>query len=391
LETIFVFDHQFDPSDPCMNRLFPLSAFILLLTLGCAKKDQESYLWALALLGSQSSGFTNTTPENPNSDPTGSIPIKIHITILPAPSTQNLCPNYGGVFIQYKKGDETSCSANNWDLTCVSFLYNPDGSTKMLDSRSFIGINWNDDVELPSNFLPSQFISNLVCFKQQIPPNKDHVEMYSFQLQSIKSNNVVCESTWNENQCVDTIPILGRAEFIFPKEFPILSSDGDGHAGSQTLLLKFITEDSLYTTCTYFGNEHRKLNGFTENAYIAGNGNQDGGLGSCRQCDSDYCESIDPNTGTLISLTPKNEFKIPIGTLVTVQKEIIMVVVKGQGPGKHSVRWNLQGFNQWIVTNQLPVFLSNSNVLFVFMFPILLTTFLVILKLRKKRIQTRKE
>lgn len=376
---------KFDSVILVMKRTFFLFLISNLLFNSCEKKEPTSYLWLLALLGSNSSQNSNSIPETPIpiQDPT--VPTTIHLTILDPPSTGEFCPMYGGLFIQYKKGDLKTCASNELNANCVTFLYNEDGSIKTADPRSFVGLSMVEDREIPAETFPSNSKSNLICFRQQFPKDKEHVEMYSFQLQTNKLKNIQCDTSWSENQCIDFFPIFGRAEFLMPKEFPILANDGDGHAGSHTLLLKFVTEDSLFTTCTFFGNEHRKLEGYVENAYIAGNLQNGSDLGSCKQCETNYCGTTNPNTGQLYDSNPINVFPIPVGTLVTIQKEMILQVVKGQGPGKHSVRWNINGFNQWILSNQMPIFLSNSNVLFAFLLPILITMFVVVLKLQKRR------
>lgn len=363
--------------------LFTLS--LLILQLSCEKKDKDSYLWAIALLNSSQSEEIQTPEETPN--PESSFPTKIHFTVFTGPETKGLCPSFGGLFVQYKRGEEETCSSTGWEPSCVSYLYSPDGSIKMIDARSFVGLSFNEDLEMPSQIFPTNSTSNLLCFKQMMPTDNDHVEMYSFQLQAIKKNQTVCEGTWNDTQCVDSIPIFGTSQFLMPKEFPIVTTDGDGHVGSQTLNLKFVSEENFYTTCTFFGNEHRKLEGFTWNAYIAGTGEMGDGLGMCRQCESNYCESIDPNSGLAIQLIPERMFPIPVGNIITAKKEIIFHVVKGQGPGKHSVRWNIQAFRQWVGPKELLVMLSNSNVLFVFLFPILLTVFIFLKQFWKKRIK----
>lgn len=376
---------KFDFVVPVMKRTFFLYLVSILLFSSCEKKEQTSYLWVLALLGSNSSQNTNSIPETPNpiQDPT--VPTTIHLTILNPPSTDEFCPLHGGVFIQYKKGDLITCPPHTMNADCVTFLYHADGSIRTADPRSFVGLSMAEDIEVPVETYPSNSKSNLICFRQPFPKDKEHVEMYSFQLQTNKFKNIQCDSSWSENQCIDSFPIFGKAEFLMPKEFPILPNDGDGHAGSHTLLLKFVTEDSFFTTCTFFGNEHRKLEGYTENAYIAGNLQNGSDLGSCKQCETNYCGTTNPNTGQLYDNTPINVFPIPVGTLVTVQKEIILQVVKGQGPGKHSVRWNINGFKQYILSNQMPIFLSNSNVLIAFLLPIFITMFVVVLKLQKRR------
>ncbi|TGL19960.1 hypothetical protein EHQ46_11240 [Leptospira yanagawae] len=361
--------------------------FTLSLTLflsGCEKKDKDSYLWLFALLNSSPSELNSLPPEDPTPNPENNTPTKIHISIITASESKELCPNFGGIFIQYKKGSDTTCPVNNWAPSCVSYLYHPDGVIKMIDARSFVGLSFPDDLEIPSILFPSNHLSNMICFKQMIPPDNDHVNLYSFQVQAIKKNQFVCEGRWNETQCIDSFPIFGNAEFLMPKEFPILSSDGDGHAGSQTLKLKYISEDNLYTICTYFGNEHRKIEGFAWNAYIAGNGNLGEGLGSCSQCSSNYCEFIDPTSGQEIKQDPERMFPIPYGSIVSVKKEIVLHVNKGQGPGKHSVFWNLQGFQQWSNQSELLLLFSNSNVLFIFILPALIT-FLMFMKQYWKR------
>lgn len=367
-----------------MMRVLLLLSLCLSFLLGCEKKDQTSYLWVLALLGSNVSQNGATTPENPGpiTDPT--TPTMMRITLLDAPSTNEMCPLYGGIFIQYKRGENKTCDVKALSSTCVSFLYNPDGSIKTTDPRSFVGLSFTDDIEIPSHLYPSNSMSHLLCFRQTFPKDNAHVEMYSFQLQSLKTSSNNCSGTWIQNQCIDQFPILGKAKFLMPKEFLIQPSDGDGHAGSHRLLLQFISDDSLYTTCTYFGNEHRKLEGFSENAYIAGNEGSDGTLGTCKQCVLNYCGSTDPNTGLVLENEPVQSYPIPFGNLVTIQKEITLQVVKGQGPGKHTVKWNIEGFHQWIESNQMPIFFSNTNILFVFLFPILLTTLYFLFRFNRK-------
>lgn len=105
-----------------MMRVLLLLSLCLSFLLGCEKKDQTSYLWVLALLGSNVSQNGTTTPENPGpiTDPT--TPTMMRITLLDAPSTNEMCPLYGGIFIQYKRGENKTCDVKALSSTCVSFF-----------------------------------------------------------------------------------------------------------------------------------------------------------------------------------------------------------------------------------------------------------------------------
>lgn len=346
--------------------------FLLFLLTNCSHRKTDSLLWLIPLLGN-----TNTIPipEEPIGAPETNIPTTIQLTILPSESTEIFCPLYGGLFLQYTQGEEKTCSSSELDPSCISIKTNENGSQVLLDPRSYIGIEFPTNLEVGNNKFPSDKKSDLFCFLRPIPQDTNHIEMYSFQNQTKDSTLNNCYTKSQESRCVDSFPILGKAEFTIPKEFPIVIADGNGHAGSHTLELKFITEENLYTTCTYIGNEHKSLQGFTSNAYISGSLESKGKNGYCIQCESNYCNSIDPNTGIVIPSIEINRFMIPVGETIVVKGEITLSVIKGQGPFKHTVQWTIENFKQILNFEEIRILPANSIFLLWFLIPSIVMIF----------------
>ncbi|MCG6146062.1 hypothetical protein ND856_15785 [Leptospira bandrabouensis] len=348
--------------------------FFLLLLTTCNDKKPDSFLWLLPLLGSGNNTL-QSTPEGPINPPDTLLPTFIQITILKPESIDTYCPMYGGLFIQFTQGDEKTCSPTDWNPSCINMGINENGVQTFLDPRTYTGIDFSTNIEVNSSYFPKDKRSNLFCFFRPIPQDTDHVEMYSFQNQSKNIPSSNCYNTINESRCIDTIPLLGSLEFKMPKEFPILISDGNGHAGAHTLELNYVSEENLYTTCVYIGNEHKNVEGFTKNAYISGVQDTKGKNGYCIQCELNFCKSIDPNTGLLVELTPVSQFAIPVGEIVLAKSEITLSVIKGEGPYKHTVQWNIENFHQLVNSNQMAILTANSIFLFWFLIPSLIMIF----------------
>ncbi|TGK88038.1 hypothetical protein EHQ23_04115 [Leptospira bourretii] len=347
-------------------KAFWLILFIFIFTT-CSQRKTDSLLWLFPLLGN-----TNTTqslPDEPTNPVAVTVPTSVQLTILPPESTETLCPTYGGLFIQYIEGEERTCSPSEQNASCVSVKNNENGLPIFLDPRSYVGIEFPTTFEVGNHLFPKDKKSSLFCFLMPIPTDSSHMEMYSFQNQSNNASLNNCYYNLTETRCVDTFPLLGSARFTIPKEFPIDVSDGNGHAGSHTLELKFVTDDDLFTTCIYIGNEHSKLPGFTANAYIAGNSELKGKTGYCIQCESNYCNSIDPVTGLITPSVQVNRFIIPVGERFTVKNEISLSVIKGQGPFKHTTRWTIENFQQIISFEELSVLPASSIFLLWFIVP----------------------
>ncbi|EMY60768.1 hypothetical protein [Leptospira terpstrae] len=346
--------------------------FFLFLLTTCSHKKTDSLLWLIPLLGNSN---TVPTPDEPIGTPETNIPTTIQLSILLPEATEIFCPLYGGLFIQYTQGEETTCSASELDPTCIYMKTNENGEQVLLDPRSYTGINFPINLEVGSNLFPADKKSNLYCFLRPIPSDTNHIEMYSFQNQSKDSTSNNCYTNLVESRCVDSFPILGSAEFTIPKEFPIVVADGNGHAGSNTLELKFITEENLYTTCTYIGNEHKSIQGFSANAYISGSLESKGKTGNCIQCESNYCNSIDPNTGLVIPTIEVNRFVIPVGETILIKGEISLSVIKGQGPFKHTVQWTIENFKQVVNIEEIRILPANSIFLLWFLIPSMVMVF----------------
>ncbi|MCW7493517.1 hypothetical protein ND861_12785 [Leptospira sp. 2 VSF19] len=348
--------------------------FLLLLSTTCTHKKPDSLLWLIPLLGS-GNNISEPTPEGPINPPDSLLPTFIQITILKPESVDTYCPMYGGLFIQFTQGAEKTCSPIDWNPSCINIGINGNGTQTILDPRTYIGIDFSTNIEVDPSFFPKDKRSNLFCFSRPIPQDTNHIKMYSFQNQSknISLNN--CYNDMNDNICIDKIPLLGSVEFKMPKEFPILISDGNGHAGSHTLELNYVTEENFYTTCTYVGNEHKSVEGFTKNAYISGDPDAKGRNGYCIQCEFNYCNSIDPINGIVVESTPVNQFNIPVGEIVLAKSEITLSVIKGQGPYKHTVQWTIENFRQLVSSNQMAILPANSILLFWFLIPSLIMIF----------------
>lgn len=158
-------------------------------------------------------------PEDPTPNPENNTPTKIHISIITASESKELCPNYGGIFIQYKKGSNTTCPVNNWAPSCVSYLCHPDGVIKLIDARSFVGLSFPDDLEIPSILFPSNHLSNMICFKQMIPPDNNHVNLYSFQVQAIKKINLFVKEDGTKPSALIPSLFLVMRNFLCLKNF----------------------------------------------------------------------------------------------------------------------------------------------------------------------------
>ncbi|EMY70947.1 hypothetical protein [Leptospira vanthielii] len=349
--------------------------FLLLFLFTCAHRKPDSLLWLFPLLGNGNGSTSQTIPEEPTNPAETLLPTFIQMTILKPESIETFCPLYGGLFIQYRQGEEKTCNPAEWDSSCVNIRIDENGTQVLLDPRSYAGVDLPTNLEVDSNLFPKDKKSNLFCFSRPIPIDTNHIEMYSFQNQSkdISINN--CYTSMVESRCVDSITLLGSAEFIMPKEFPIVIADGNGHSGSHTLELNYVSEENLYTTCVYIGNEHKSLQGFTSNAYISGNPAAKDKNGYCIQCESNYCNSVDPNTGLAIVSVPVNRFAIPVGETITAKSEISLSVIKGQGPFKHTVRWTIEGFRQIVTFEEISILTANSIFLLWFLVPSLVMIF----------------
>ncbi|PJZ83937.1 hypothetical protein [Leptospira harrisiae] len=341
--------------------------FILFFLTTCSHRKADTLLWLLPLFGNTNS--TENLPDTPTNPVEVTVPTSIQMTILTAASTKLLCPLYGGLFIQYIEGDEKTCSASDLDPSCINVKINENGSLILIDPRTYIGIDFPTTVEIRNNLLPKNKKSSLFCFLMPIPTDMSQMEMYSFQNQSndLSANN--CYHSLIGTRCVDTFPLLGHARFTIPKEFPVDVSDGNGHAGSHTLELKFVTDDNLYTTCIYIGNEHTRLKGFTANAYIAGDPESKGKSGYCAQCESNYCNSVDLITGLVAPSVEVNRFVIPVGETFTVKNEISLSVIKGQGPFKHTTRWTIENFQHIVHFEEVSILPASSVFLLWFIVP----------------------
>lgn len=348
--------------------------FVLFFLTTCSHRKTDSLLWLYPLLN----GGTNTSapiPDEPTNPPNTILPTSVQLTILTPDKTETVCPLYGGLFIQYTEGEKRTCGHSEWDSSCISLKTSEDGSPILLDPRSYTGIEFPTNLEVGTNQFPNDKKSNLFCFFRPIPTDTNHIEMYSFQNQSndITSNN--CYIDLIGNRCIDSLVLLGSAEFTMPREFPIEVADGNGHAGSHTLELKYISEENLYTTCIYKGNEHKSLEGFIANAYISGNPDSKDKNGYCIQCESNYCNSVDPITGLVIPTVEVNRFRIPSGETISAKEEISLSVIKGQGPFKHTVRWTIENFRQLVSFGQIFILPANSIFLFWFFIPSLVMLF----------------
>ncbi|TGM78212.1 hypothetical protein EHR01_07055 [Leptospira mtsangambouensis] len=340
---------------------------ILFFFTTCSHRKTDSLLWLFPLLGN--TNVTQSLPDEPTNPVAATAPTSVQLTVLSPESIDTFCPLYGGLMIQYIEGEERTCSPSELDPSCITIKVDEKGIPILLDPRSYVDIDFPTNIEIGDHLFPKDKKSNLFCFLRPIPIDSNHIEMYSFQNQSNNPSLNNCYYSLTETHCIDRFPLLGTATFNIPKEFPIDISDGNGHAGSHTLELKFVTEDNLFTTCTYIGNEHKTVQGFTANAYIAGNSDSKGKTGFCVQCESNYCNSVDPMTGLIIPSIEVNRFTIPVGETVTAKTEISLSVIKGQGPFKHSTRWTIENFQQVVSFAELSVLPASNIFLLWFIVP----------------------